>query len=147
MGLKDWLECLTDYGVAIIKDAPKTEIECRKIANRVGFIKKTHYGEEFIVAAKEGTSNVAYLSTPLQLHTDLPYYDYKPGVNLLHCLVQSKSTGGQNLLADAFYVAEKIRSENPEMHRILSTTLVNWSDVGEENGNHFHSIYRAPVIW
>ena len=38
--------------------------------------------ETFEVIAKPGTSNVAYLSGPLQLHTDLPYYEYKPGVSI-----------------------------------------------------------------
>lgn len=97
--------------------------------------------------AKEGTSNVAYLSAPLQLHTDLPYYEYKPGVNLLHCLVQSESSGGANQISDGFYVANLMRKEFPEDYRILTTTLVNWNDIGNENGNDFHSIYRAPVIW
>lgn len=92
--LHDWIESLAENGVAIISDAPHTENETRKIANRVGFIKKTHYGEEFIVKAKEGTSNVAYLPSTLQLHSDLPYYEYKPGTNLLHCLVQASGEGG-----------------------------------------------------
>ncbi|XP_055544863.1 gamma-butyrobetaine dioxygenase-like [Wyeomyia smithii] len=144
--LQGWIEALIRYGVVMIKNAPLTETECRRLANRVGFIRKTHYGEEFIVKAKEGTSNVAYLSTPLQMHTDLPYYDYKPGCNLLHCLVQSQSTGGQNLIADAFYVADRIRTEFPKEFKLLSETLVNWTDVGEDEGVQFHSIYRAPVI-
>jgi gamma-butyrobetaine dioxygenase len=81
------------------------------------------------------------------MHTDLPYYDYKPGVNLLHCLVQSQSTGGENLLADAFNAANTLKTNHPEYHELLATVLVNWSDVGEEDGNKFHSINRAPIIW
>ncbi|XP_049534550.1 gamma-butyrobetaine dioxygenase-like [Anopheles darlingi] len=146
--LRQWIEALIRYGVVMIKNAPLTEHECRRLANRVGFIRKTHYGEEFIVKAKEGTSNVAYLSTPLQMHTDLPYYEYKPGCNLLHCLVQSKDAGGggANLIADGFYVAERVRREHPDQFRLLSETLVNWTDIGEDEGGKFHSIYRAPVI-
>ncbi|XP_058815777.1 gamma-butyrobetaine dioxygenase-like [Topomyia yanbarensis] len=144
--LEHWIEALIKYGVVMIKNAPLTEWECRKLADRVGFIRKTHYGEEFIVKAKEGTSNVAYLSTPLQIHTDLPYYDYKPGCNLLHCLVQSQSQGGQNLIADAFYVADLIRKKYPQEFKLLSEILVNWTDVGEDEGGQFHSIYRAPVV-
>jgi gamma-butyrobetaine dioxygenase len=72
--LHDWLKCLSVNGVAIIKNTPQTEKEARKIADRVGFIRRTHYGEEFMVKAKEDTSNVAYLSAPLQVHSDLPYY-------------------------------------------------------------------------
>uniref|UniRef100_A0A182R037 Gamma-butyrobetaine dioxygenase n=1 Tax=Anopheles farauti TaxID=69004 RepID=A0A182R037_9DIPT len=145
--LRQWIEALIAYGVVMIKDAPLTENECRRLADRVGFIRKTHYGEEFIVKAKEGTSNVAYLSTPLQMHTDLPYYDYKPGCNLLHCLVQSTNVvGGENLIADGFYVAEYLRQHHPDEFRLLSETLVDWSDLGSDEGGAFHSIYRAPVI-
>lgn len=145
--LHDWLSALAINGIALIRNAPQTELETRKIADRVGFIRRTHYGEEFMVKAKEGTSNVAYLSAPLQVHTDLPYYHYAPGVNLLHCLVQSKSTGAQNLIADAFYVANVMKQEFPEEFKALSTILVNWTDIGkEETGPPFHSIYRAPMF-
>lgn len=144
--LQAWIEALIRYGVVMIRNAPLTEHECRKLANRVGFIRKTHYGEEFIVKSKEDTTNVAYLSTPLQMHTDLPYYDYKPGCNLLHCLVQSRSSGGQNTIADAFAVADHMRRERPEDFRLLSEVLVNWTDIGVDEGGEFHSIYRAPVI-
>lgn len=145
--LHDWLNCLAINGVAIIENTPPTEAEARKIADRVGFIRRTHYGEEFMVKAKEGTSNVAYLSAPLQMHTDLPYYHFAPGVNLLHCLVQSKSMGAQNQLSDAFYVASVMEREFPEEFKSLSTVTVNWSDVGrEETGPPFHSIYRAPMF-
>uniref|UniRef100_A0A336MZN0 CSON007050 protein n=1 Tax=Culicoides sonorensis TaxID=179676 RepID=A0A336MZN0_CULSO len=145
-GLFDWLDALSRNGIAIIRGTPLNRNECRRLADRVGFIRKTHYGEEFEVIAKEGTSNVAYLSSTLQLHTDLPYYEYKPGVNLLHCLVQSDSKGGHNQITDGFYVANLLKEEYPEYFKTLTSTLVNWSDIGEENGNKFHSIFRAPVI-
>lgn len=138
---------MTVNGIAIIKNTPKTELEARKIVDRVGFIKKTHYGEEFIVKAKEDTNNVAFLAAPLQLHTDLPYYEYKPGTNLLHCLVQSKSFGAKNTIVDGFYVADYMKQNHPNYYKILSSVLVNWSDVGQEEGKAFHSIYRAPMFW
>lgn len=40
------------------------------------------FSEEFSVQAKADATNVAYTSGYLQLHTDLPYYEYKPGVLL-----------------------------------------------------------------
>lgn len=42
--LQAWIEALIRYGVVMIRNAPLTELECRKLANRVGFIRKTHYG-------------------------------------------------------------------------------------------------------
>jgi gamma-butyrobetaine dioxygenase len=143
--LYKWLRSLTVNGIATITGVPESEWEARKIADRVGFIRKTHYGEEFMVKAKDATSNVAYLSANLQMHTDLPYYEYVPGVNLLHCLVQSKSGGAQNLLIDGFYVADKLKREHPKEYKLLSTVLIDWSDIGEEDTS-FHSLYRAPMI-
>lgn len=138
---------LSVNGVALIEDTPLEETACRRLADRVGFIRRTHYGEEFIVRNKEDTSNVAYLSTPLQMHTDLPYYEYKPGVNLLHCLVQTRSPGAFNMLTDGLWVVEQIRERFPKEFDVLTNTLVDWVDVGEEDGNRFNSRYRAPVIW
>nr|XP_022904847.1 gamma-butyrobetaine dioxygenase-like [Onthophagus taurus] len=142
----NWLMDLSTYGVVLLKNAPKDAMECKKISKKIAFIKKTHYGEDYHIVAKADTNNVAYLSSPLQLHTDLPYYDYKPGVNMLHCIVQTKNKGGENLLSDGFYVAELLRKENKEAFDLLSQTEVNWSDIGEEDGVRFYKIHRAPVI-
>ncbi|CRK97926.1 CLUMA_CG011299, isoform A [Clunio marinus] len=145
--LYDWLNCLAIHGVAIIKNTPQTENEIRRIAERVGFIRRTHYGEDFTVKAKEGASNVAYLTAPLQMHADLPYYHHAPGVNILHCLVQSKSKGAENLLTDGFQIVNIMKQDHPEEFEALSKILVNWYDVGkEESGPPFHSILRAPMF-
>ncbi|XP_037035014.1 gamma-butyrobetaine dioxygenase-like isoform X1 [Bradysia coprophila] len=144
--LRSWLQSLSKNGVSIIENTPHSEQECRKLCDRVAFIRKTHYGEEFTVQAKPNTSNVAYLSTPLQLHTDLPYYGYKPGVILLHCLTQSQSSGGSNLLSDGFLAAERMKLDWEKYYEILTTTLVDWCDIGEENGEKFYSLHRAPII-
>ncbi|KXJ77743.1 hypothetical protein RP20_CCG006748 [Aedes albopictus] len=42
--LRGWIEALIRYGTVMIKNAPLTEQECRRLAERVGFIRKTHYG-------------------------------------------------------------------------------------------------------
>lgn len=43
-------------------------------------------------------------------------------------------------------MSERIKVENPEYYELLTKVLVNWTDIGNEDGRHFHSIYRAPVI-
>lgn len=73
--------------------------------------------------------------------------DHMPSVNLLHCLVQSKSLGGQNLVTDGFYVAEMMRRNYPAYFKTLSTVNVNWCDIGKEAGSSYHYLLRAPVIW
>ncbi|KAH8324074.1 hypothetical protein KR067_000329 [Drosophila pandora] len=144
--LEQWLQALAVYGVALLRGAPLDEGVVRRVAERVGFIRRTTYGEEFVVQAKPGAQNFAYLSLPLPLHTDLPYYEYKPSVNILHCLVQTESPGGSNLLVDAFHVADRLRREHPEDFERLCRVVVDWNDIGSEDGREFHNIWRAPVI-
>lgn len=142
-----WLEALCINGVALIKNAPHSESEVRKVIDRVGFIKRTTFGDEFILKTKEGATNYAYIGTTLQMHTDLPYYDYKPGTNLLHCLVQSNSGGGQNTIADGFCAANRLKKMFPHHYEVLSNVLVNWRDAGTESSNRYDKIFRSPVIW
>lgn len=145
--LLQWLQALAVRGVALLRGAPLDEGVVRRLAERVGFIRRTTYGEEFVVQAKPGAQNFAYLSLPLPLHTDLPYYEYKPSVNILHCVVQTESAGGSNLLVDAFHIADILRRDHPEDFERLSRVLVDWNDIGSEDGREFHNIWRAPVIW
>ncbi|XP_017055604.1 gamma-butyrobetaine dioxygenase [Drosophila ficusphila] len=144
--LMEWLQSLAVYGVALLRGAPLDEGVVRRLAERVGFIRRTTYGEEFVVQAKPGAQNFAYLSLPLPLHTDLPYYEYKPSVNILHCVVQTDSPGGSNMLVDGFHIADILRREHPEDFERLSRVLVDWNDIGSEDGREFHNIWRAPVI-
>lgn len=72
--LLKWLEALAVRGIALLKNTPPNEDEIYKLANRVAFIRKTHFGEHFVVKAKKETSTFAYTPATLQLHTDIPYY-------------------------------------------------------------------------
>ena len=138
---------MTINGIALIKNAPESELETRKVIDRVGFIKRTNYGEEFILKTRSDATNYSYVGAALQMHTDLPFYEYKPGTNLLHCLVQSTSGGGQNTITDGFFVANYMKENFPGHFKVLTKTLVNWRDNGKEGGSDYDKILRAPVIW
>uniref|UniRef100_A0A1Y1M8T6 Gamma-butyrobetaine dioxygenase n=1 Tax=Photinus pyralis TaxID=7054 RepID=A0A1Y1M8T6_PHOPY len=144
--LYNWLVDFARYGMVFTRNAPNDNHAAAKVANRIAFIRKTHYVEEFEVRHTPGTSNVAYLSGSLQLHTDLPYYEYVPGAIILHCLVQTDGEGGDSLLSDGLYHAEKLRQENKEAFDLLSSVEVNWLDIGSEHGDKYHTIFRCPVI-
>lgn len=142
----DLLYKLSVYGVALIENTSNSETASNKIVEKVAFPKQTHYGISFVVQNVPNTSNVAYLSSNLQVHTDLPYYEYCPGVNMLHCLVQTASNGGENLLSDAHFVANFMKNNHQKEYKLLTEIEVEWSDIGAEHGNEFFKLYRSPVI-
>ncbi|CAH0727683.1 unnamed protein product, partial [Brenthis ino] len=144
--LYKWLQQFAIYGVALIQNTPHSETAVDSIVKRIGFSKRTHYGQQFVVQNVPNTSNVAYLSSNLQIHTDLPYYEYCPGANLLHCLVQTESSGGENLLSDCLYTAAYIKEHHPDKYKLLTEVEVEWSDIGIEDGNEFYKLYRSPII-
>ncbi|KAH8289686.1 hypothetical protein KR054_009500 [Drosophila jambulina] len=146
--LKAWLEALAIQGFAILKGAPDDINVARNLAERIGYIKRTTYGDVFEVKSKPNAGNYAYLMTPLPLHTDMPYYEYKAGINILHTLVQSASSGGANTLTDGFNVASELQRQHPEDFDILRSVPVNWFDIGHDGDatQPFHSIWRSPVI-
>ncbi|XP_030380776.1 gamma-butyrobetaine dioxygenase [Scaptodrosophila lebanonensis] len=141
-----WLEALAVQGFALLRQAPADVEVVRRLAERIGYIKRTTYGDVFEVKSKPNAGNYAYLMTPLPMHTDMPYYEYKAGINILHTLVQSSSPGGANTLTDGFYIAAKLRDQYPKYYELLSSVPVNWYDIGRDGDMTFHSLWRAPII-
>lgn len=68
-------------------------------------------------------------------------------VQLLHCIQQTATEGGDNEFSDAFHVAEQLRRDKPEVFKVLSTTPVDFYDVGvEDNTFKFYLRHQKPVI-
>lgn len=66
---------------------------------------------------------------------------------MLHCLIQSEGTGGENHLVDTLRVAQQLKQSHPQHYQALATIAVDWTDEGQEDGKAFRSLHRAPVIW
>lgn len=149
-GLRAWLRHMAVHGVAFIRNAPLNADAIPQLASSVAFIRPMHYGTgAFHVRHQPGAAatTLSYLATPLQLHTDLPYYRHVPGVNLLHCLRQTAAAGSaDNLLVDALTVVERLRREWPADLERLARIPVDWVDVGADGGRRFDKRLRAPVV-
>ncbi|KAF2361494.1 protein of unknown function DUF971 [Trinorchestia longiramus] len=141
-----WLVQLETYGIVIINNGPLEQGRITELADRVAFVKQTHYGKDFSVIAKPEPSNVAYSSDPLALHLDLPYYFYKPGVQFIHCVRQHEGEGGDTQVSDALEVAQFLRSEKPRMFQMLSSVPVDWVDHANEGGRQYFKMLTMPVI-
>ncbi len=158
----EWLQAIASAGIAFLSGVPAEDGGVLHVAGLVGWVRDTNYGRIFDVRALPDPNNLAYTSLALGLHTDNPYRDPVPGLQMLHCL-QAGSTGGDSTFADGFAAAEVLRSEDPEAFRALSSTPVRfefsdgachlWSDRpiieldSERNvvGIHYNSRSIAPL--
>ncbi|XP_018023988.1 gamma-butyrobetaine dioxygenase [Hyalella azteca] len=144
--LLQWLLLLETYGLVVMKSAPQQQGRIRELAERVAFVKRTHYGEDFSVIVKPDPSNVAYSNKTLALHLDLPYYFYKPGVQFIHFVRQHEGVGGESQVSDALEVAHTLREEHPQHFRLLSSVPVDWVDHANEDGRQYFKALKMPVI-
>ena len=116
-----WLSNIRDLGFAILRGVPTDEDEILRAAQLIGYVRETNYGRTFDVVAVNDPTNLAYTPAGLQPHTDNPYRDPVPGLQLLHCL-QSSATGGHTLLIDGFAVADALRQTDADAFDILTST-------------------------
>jgi gamma-butyrobetaine dioxygenase len=121
--LRAWLMDVATYGFGLLSEVPAAEEKIFDVVDLFGFVRDTNYGKLFNVRSEENASNLAYTPKPLSVHTDNPYRDPVPTLQLLHCLVQSEE-GGLTALSDGFYAADKLQQEFPEAFDLLTSQEV-----------------------
>lgn len=117
--LRGWLTAVHDDGVALLRNVPTEPGRIFDVVALFGFVRETNYGRLFDVISEAAPVNLAFSNLGLGLHTDNPYRDPVPGLQLLHCLV-AESDGGESVVVDGFAVAERLRQEAPEDFDLLT---------------------------
>ena len=117
------LEALLVKGFVLVHGVPVRDRAVLDVAEVFGFVRVTNYGELFEVRVEENPANLAFSSLPITPHTDNPYRDPVPTIQLLHCLTNA-AEGGDSGLVDGFHAAARLRSERPEAFDILTRTPV-----------------------
>jgi [2-(trimethylamino)ethyl]phosphonate dioxygenase len=113
-----WLEQVRRYGFALLTDIPEGSGNLCRIAELFGYVRETNYGRWFDVRTEVNPSNLAYTNLGLQAHTDNPYRDPVPTLQLLACLENSVE-GGESTVVDGFAIAGELHDERPEWFRLL----------------------------
>ncbi|XP_037087849.1 gamma-butyrobetaine dioxygenase-like [Pollicipes pollicipes] len=148
--LREALHRLISHGLVVVRNSPTRFGVVEKIASHVGLIKVTHYGTTFKVTNKVDANNLAYTNETLAPHTDQPYYEHTPGVQMLHCISQHQGSGGENTLTDSFYVAQLIRQQRPDLFKLLSVMPFEFFDVGVESEQYhdspFHKVQEHTMF-
>jgi gamma-butyrobetaine dioxygenase len=137
------VERLLTHGLVIIRNLP-THPDCiLEVAGRFGYVRETNFGRLFEVYSRPGSNDLAYRPVPLGAHTDNPYREPVPGVQLLHCLV-NETRGGLSTLVDSLSVAATLQEEDPEGLQLLASTPVRFRfiDANEELIEHRPIVQR-----
>ena len=127
----DILMSFYKYGFVIIKGVPTKDNYLVNFANSIGSVRRTNFGEHFNVKSKPNPNDLAYTSLPLAPHTDNPYRNPVPCIQILHCIV-NEVNGGYSTLVDGYTVTEALKKENPEYFDILTKVKVRFQFIDKD---------------
>ena len=120
-----------EYGFVIFKEVPTENNFIVKFANSIGSIRRTNFGEFFNVKSKPNPNDLAYTSLPLAPHTDNPYRNPVPCIQMLHC-IKNEVSGGNSTLVDGFTVTEKLKKDFPDFFKILTEIKVRYQFIDKD---------------
>jgi gamma-butyrobetaine hydroxylase len=140
--LREWLFQVRKYGFGKMTGGPVEPEALLQVAALFGYVRETNYGKYFEVRTEVNPTNLAYTGLGLQAHTDNPYRDPVPTLQILYCL-ENSAQGGENMVADGFAAALRLKAENPAWFEVLSKYCARFEYAGEK-GVRLRS--RRPMI-
>jgi gamma-butyrobetaine dioxygenase len=131
------LEDVLRRGFVLLHDVPPEPGMVLEVAATFGFVRETNYGRLFDVRVEPEPGNLAFTSRAILPHTDNPYRDPAPTVQLLHCLRAAvkgdgEAGGGDTGLVDGFAAAAALRAADAESFDTLARTPVSFGYIDKE---------------
>ena len=123
--LAQWLSWVDTHGFARLRRVAAKPGALFEVIGLFGFVRETNYGRLFEVRTEPEPTNLAYTRAGLDPHTDNPYRDPTPTLQILHCL-ENTARGGESCVVDGFHVAQILQREDPR---------------------HFVTLSRYPVVF
>ena len=112
-------------GLLVLSEVPPDPGAVLEVAASLGYVRETNYGRLFDVRVETSPANLAFTSLPIPPHTDNPYRDPVPTVQLLHCL-DNAADGGDSGFVDGFHAAAALRAQDPAAFATLAVTPVTF---------------------
>lgn len=128
--LRDWLFQVRRYGFGKLTGGPVQPGALLQVAALFGYVRETNYGVYFEVRTEVNPTNLAYTGLGLQAHSDNPYRDPVPTMQILYCL-ENSAEGGENMVVDGFAAALRLRDENPAWFDLLADHCARFEYAGE----------------
>ncbi|WP_458526400.1 2-trimethylaminoethylphosphonate dioxygenase [Onishia taeanensis] len=114
-----WLDDIRRYGIGKLTGGPIEDGALLDVIAQFGFTRETNYGRYFEVRSEIAPTNLAFTGLGLPAHTDNPYRDPAPTLQLLYCL-ENSAAGGDNRVVDGFRAAQQLREETPHGFELLA---------------------------
>ncbi len=130
--LREWLANVRRYGIATLANVPCRDGAVCDVASLFGFVRETNYGRWFDVRAEIDPSNLAYTGLGLLAHTDNPYRDPVPTLQLIACMENSAS-GGASIVVDGFSAVTRLRDESPRKFDLLTQYCARFEFSGSDD--------------
>lgn len=140
--LCDWLALVRRYGFATLSNGPVESGALLTVAALFGHVRETNYGKWFDVRSEINPTNLAFTGLGLQAHTDNPYRDPVPTLQILYCL-ENSADGGDSLVVDGFRAVDRLRREGPRSFDLLSRYCARFAYAGAAD---VHLAARRPMI-
>lgn len=140
------LRAIARFGFALLHGTPVEVGTVLDVAASFGYVRETNYGKLFDVRVEANPNNLAFTGAAISPHTDNPYRDPVPTVQLLHC-ISNDVEGGESGLVDGFEAAATLRDEDLHAFDILSSTPVTfaWGDANTSLHAHRPMIELDPL--
>ena len=125
-----WLAKVARYGFGKLDGGPVRDGTIFDVVDLFGYVRETNYGRHFEVRTQVDPTNLAYTGLGLQAHSDNPYRDPVPTLQVIYCL-ESSAAGGDNMVVDGFAAALRLRDENPAFFDVPSRHCARFEYAGE----------------
>ena len=129
--LLQWLSAIGQFGFAKVSGIPCESGAVSQVVDLFGFVRETNYGRVFDVRAEIDPVNLAYTNLGLEAHTDNPYADPAPTLQLVACL-ENSAVGGESIVVDGFRAVQQLLMESPEGFDLLSNYCARFEYTGSE---------------
>jgi [2-(trimethylamino)ethyl]phosphonate dioxygenase len=130
--LATWLAAVRRFGFAMMTGVAAKSGSLEDVVGLFGYIRQTNYGRWFDVRAEVNPTNLAYTNLGLQAHTDNPYRDPVPTLQLLMCLENSVE-GGCSIVVDGFQAAMRLKERHPDSFTMLTRYCARFEYAGSSD--------------
>lgn len=127
------------FGLVFVEGTPFDDsVHTKKLLERIGPIRETHYGGFYDFIPDMAKADTAYTNIALAAHTDTTYFTDPAGLQAFHLLSHTPSpgepdaTGGESLLVDGFQAAKILRASDKGLFHELASRTLPWHASGNK---------------